>query len=76
MEYAFYPEINFFLGENALNLICKNKNFKVVYNPKLKVLHKHSATRNKVMSNNFKKKKYFLDDHLKSFKVIESLLNL
>lgn len=43
-KIAFYPETEFYFEEMILGLRCKEKGYKTLFTPKLKVYHQHAAS--------------------------------
>lgn len=48
--YAFYPETFFYYEMEILDYICRQKGYKVIYCPEIKVLHHQNAATNVVHS--------------------------
>jgi GT2 family glycosyltransferase len=61
------PGLPFMYNEcNFLNLVCIKNNFKILYDPELKVLHEESASTKKINNTIIKRKKFYYKENIKS----------
>ncbi len=74
-DYAFFPETYMYMEEDILYYICKKNNFKTVYNPSIKILHKEDSSTNLIMNSPIKKSLFILKHSRHSARILYNIMN-
>lgn len=70
-DKAFYPITQFYFEEMILGLKCKEKNYRTLYTPDLKVFHKHAAASLQDAGSALKYEHITAERMIESFKVLK-----
>ncbi|MBN7573935.1 glycosyl transferase family 2 [Clostridium sp. 2-1] len=75
MDYAFYPKTFLYMEEMILFRICKQKGFKMYYDPNIQVLHKEDSSTNKKTITNKKKREFVFKNMIISLGVYRTVIS-
>lgn len=73
-DYAFYPETYMYGEEDILFYICKKNNYKIIFDPKIKIKHKEDASTNYVLNDEIKKRLFTIKNGKKSINILRKLM--
>ncbi|GEQ20891.1 hypothetical protein CBU02nite_13970 [Clostridium butyricum] len=73
-SYAFYPETYMYMEEDIFYYLCKKNNFKIMYNPNLRIYHKEDVSTNMIVKSNIEKMLFILKHSKYSSKVLLDLM--
>lgn len=73
-EYSFRPGTFLYMEEPILYRYCRLKNYKMVFNPYVKVFHKEDSSTNSLFSATKAKREFVFKNMIKSLKVYCSVL--
>ncbi len=71
---GLYPKTFIYSEEAILYFIAKRDNLKTIYSPTIKILHKEDSSTNEIFKKNFKKRRFYYKNFIKSGKVLLELM--
>lgn len=70
MDIAFCPETFMYMEESILFQICKNKDFKTLYDPRITVFHKEDSATNALNIKSRDKRNFVFSNIIKSSRIL------
>jgi len=71
---GLYPKTFIYSEEAILYFIAKRDNLKTLYFPEVKILHKEDSSTNEIFKKNFKKRRFYYKNFIKSGKILLELM--
>ncbi|MFU7515533.1 glycosyltransferase [Clostridium sp. HCS.1] len=74
LDYAFYPETYMYGEEDILFYLCKINNYKIIFDPKIKIFHKEDVSTNYVLNNEIKKRLFVMKNGKESMVILKRIM--
>lgn len=71
---GLYPKTFIYSEEAILYFIAKRDNLKTIYSPAIRILHKEDSSTNEIFNKNYKKRRFYYKNFIKSGKVLLELM--
>jgi len=71
---GLYPKTFIYSEEAILYFIAKRDNLKTIYSPAIRILHKEDSSTNEIFKKNYKKRRFYYKNFIKSGKVLLELM--
>lgn len=75
-EEAFNPDTFLYKEEELLYLRCKKKKLKMIYNPKLKIIHLEDIATNSIKQRRRKRIMFWLENQINSLEVLLNVMEM